>query len=208
MEQEPSEVADELSAHPGRDVGERDGSRIRVALKKVQLVREVSTEVGLVARQRRLDPRGIGTADRPKEIDEPAAQRPQLEARPVAGRFGHGNVDAPPERLQRPRDAADDYWRRRADPKRRDQRPDVADDLRFRDLLVGDEEQCGVDARHRRQPFKRIALLLELGQRPRRRQCRIARTAVCIHDLSLPDHGLRATSLEVEQVVVESHQAR
>ena len=162
----------------------------------------------MVARQPRFGPRGIGTSDRPKEIDEPAAERPQLEAGPVAGRFRHGDVDALPERLQRPRDAADDYRRRRTDPKRRDQRPDVADDLRFRDLLVGDEEQRGVDARHRRQPFKRIALLLELGQRPRRRQRRIARTAVRIHDLSLPDHGLRATGLEVQQVVVESHHAR
>src|SRR5882724_9837490 len=203
LEQEPTALADELAPQLGRDIVERDEPGLHVPLEKAQLLAEIPHEVGLVEREPRLSPDRICRAQRLEDLCESAVDRPQLRAGPVRTRFTDGEADTTLERFELLREAREIEPRRRADPQRCDERSNVADDLRLRGLVLGNEQQCAVDAYHRWELFEGLELPLKLSQGCRGGQSSEARAVLRIDDVTFPHHGLGAVRLKVQKVVVK-----
>src|SRR5439155_10170508 len=114
-----------------------------------------------------------------------------------------GDVEATLERRERAGEPRGVHRRRAPDPDGRDQRREVADDLELRRLVFGDQQQYRVDLGDARERAKRLVLLAQLVERIRARERREPGAPRRREDALLPDDGLGADCLEVEQVVVE-----
>ena len=204
LQQEVAAVADELAPDLRRHVREPDHARVEVRLKPLERGHEVAIDLALQERQRRLAHRAVRLPESHHELADIVAQRGQPSLGVAGRRLAGGDVEAALQRLERGQEPIDvDRLRPRHAHGRHDRR-EVVDDLLLLRLIVGDEQQRGVDLGDCRQRAERVLLAPELVERRRARQRGEARAPGGREDLLLPDDRLGALGLEVEQVVVEA----
>ena len=113
-------------------------------------------------RECRLAHRAVRLAQAHHQLGDVVAQRGEPPLGVAGGRLAGRDVEAPLQRLERAEEPVDVHRLRPRHAHGRHDRREVANDLLLLRLVVGDEEQRGVDLGHAAEGAERVLLAPEL----------------------------------------------
>src|SRR5215468_3032579 len=202
LDQEKSTIADELATKLRGNVVGGHGGRPSIAAEEAKLLREVGGQRGLIGRQRGDDVDRFA-AESSRELSQPSPDLFDLVTGTAWPGLHRDDVETPAKPLQGAGQSVEVEGRRRADPNSLHEGSEISDHLLLEGLVIGNQQERAVHGGHRGQALEGVSLAAELGRGRCGRQCREARPAMVVEDLSLPEDRFGAAGLKIQQVVVE-----
>ena len=203
LQEEVPIAAHELASELLRHILDGHHPGIQVALHAVELGHEVPVELGLEIGERRLRRLPVGGGELTEHGRGLLAEGHEVLGQLVA-RLGRHHVEPPLDVGERLTEAVEVHRARAADPDRRQQRREALHDGDLLRLIVRDDVQDRVHPGDRGQALEGLLLLPELVEGGRRGEGVEARAAGVGQDAPLPDDGLGALGLQVQEVVIEA----